>query len=93
MAAIVGSKELDLAGFRIHLYQRLPEYAHPLFLRLRSELEVTATFKYTKNQLVREGYNLAASQDAYYFNDRRSGAFVPLDEELYGRLQKGEVRL
>ena len=34
-----------------HLRNRLPEYAHPLFLRIRSELEVTATFKYTKTTL------------------------------------------
>ena len=93
MAAIVGGKELDLADFLIHLYERLPEYAHPLFVRLRSELEVTATFKYTKSLFVREGYNPAALHDAVYFNDLQSGALVPLDEELYLRLQNGEVRL
>jgi fatty-acyl-CoA synthase len=93
MAIIVASEELDLANFRTHLRHRLPEYAHPLFLRICSELEVTGTFKYTKRNLVREGYDPAATDDVMYFNDRPRGAFVRLDTELYGRLQTGQVRL
>jgi fatty-acyl-CoA synthase len=91
MALIVSREELNLAELRIHLHGRLPEYAHPLFLRVSSELEVTATFKYTKNRLQNEGYDPA--NDDVYFNDRQCGAFVKLDTELYSRLQTGEVRL
>jgi fatty-acyl-CoA synthase len=91
MALIVSGEELDLAGFRMHLHGRLPEYAHPLFLRISREMEVTATFKYTKNVLRNEGYDPA--NDVVYFNDRQRGAFIRLDVELYGRLQTGQVRL
>jgi len=93
MATLVSGEELDLASFRTHLHYRLPEYAHPLFLRLRSELEITATFKYTKSKLMEAGYDPLAAEDVIYFNDRQRGAFVPLDAELYGRLQAGQVRL
>jgi fatty-acyl-CoA synthase len=93
MVMIVVGEGLDLANFRTHLRNRLPEYAHPLFLRIRSELEVTATFKYTKNNLMRQGYDPVAADDVIYFNDRQRGAFVLLDTELYGRLQTGQVRL
>jgi fatty-acyl-CoA synthase len=92
MAALV-TAELDLAAFRTHLLHRLPGYAHPLFLRIRSELEVTATLKYTKTTFVREGYDPAATSDLIYFNHRGRGAFVRLDTELYGRIQAGQVRL
>jgi len=92
MALIVPGTELDLAAFRSHLCDRLPEYAHPLFLRLRQQLATTATFKYTKHNLVREGFHPAAA-DAVYFNDRQAGAFVPLDADLYQRLQTGRLRL
>src|SRR3989454_8990736 len=93
MAALVVDADLDLAAFRAHLVDRLPEYARPLFLRLRSELAVTATFKHTKSEFVREGYDPDASADVIYFNDPEQRAFVRLDKALYDRLQTGEVRL
>ncbi len=92
MALVVSNETLDLARLRAHLRERLPEYAHPLFLRIRSEVELTGTFKYTKTNLMREGYDPAGGGELY-FNDRLSGCFVPLDAELYGRLRNGQVRL
>jgi fatty-acyl-CoA synthase len=93
MALIVSDQQLDLTTFRAHLRDCLPEYAHPLFLRVRGEIEVTATFKYTKTKLMQEGFNPAAVDDHIYFNDRQSGAFLPLDTDLYNRLRTGQVRL
>ena len=93
MATIVTDAGLDLAAFRSHLSDRLPEYARPLFLRVRDDLEVTATFKHTKSSLVREGYNPAVVGDAIYFNDRERQAFVRLDKSLYDRIQIGQLRL
>jgi fatty-acyl-CoA synthase len=93
MALIVSDEQLDLANFRTHLRNCLPEYAHPLFLRVRGEIEVTATFKYTKKKLTQEGFDPAAGNDVIYFNDRQSGAFVPLDAALFDRLRTGRARL
>jgi fatty-acyl-CoA synthase len=93
MAALVTSDELDLAAFRRHLIDRLPGYAHPLFLRLRRELELTGTFKYAKNDLVRDGFDPAASDDVIYFNHPGRDALVRLDEGLYDRIQSGQIRL
>lgn len=93
MAVIVPAKEFDVAHFRTHLTNCLPDYAHPLFLRVRSDLEVTGTFKYMKSNLMRDGYNPATADDIIYFNDRHRGAFVRLDTELYHRLQTGQVRV
>jgi fatty-acyl-CoA synthase len=93
MAAVVADKDLDLAALRLHLAKCLPHYAWPLFFRIRSDLQMTSTFRYTKNDLVREGYDPDATSDAIYFNDPKRGAFVPLDNALYIRVQKGEMRL
>ena len=71
----------------------VPRYARPVFLRLCHGLEVTATLKYTKHDLVRQGYDPAASPDAIYFDDPERGAFVPLDAALHARIQAGDVRL
>jgi len=64
-----------------------------LFLRLRSRMELTATFKYTKHEFVRQGYDPAATPDAIYFNDPERQAFVRLDKALYDRIQTGQLRL
>jgi fatty-acyl-CoA synthase len=93
MAALVTSDDLDLAAFRRHLIDRLPSYARPLFFRLRRELELTGTFKYAKNDLVRDGFDPAASDDVIYFNYPGRDALVPLDEELYERIQSGQIHL
>ena len=93
MAALVVSGELDIAGLRQHLARRLPHYARPLFLRIRNEVDVTGTFKYSKTELVRQGYDPVASADALYFDHFESEAFVHLDKSLYERIQSGGIRL
>jgi len=92
MAALVTDGELDLAALRIHLIDRLPGYARPLFLRIRSEMEVTTTFKHTKDAFVRQGYDPTATTDVIYVDDRERDAFVRLDKALYDRIQSGQIR-
>jgi fatty-acyl-CoA synthase len=93
MAALVMDGNPDLEALRIHLTRRLPGYARPLFLRVRKEMRVTGTFKFTKADLVLEGYDVATISDALYFDDPEKKAFVRLDRTLYERIQAGQVRL
>jgi fatty-acyl-CoA synthase len=93
MASIVADNGIDFEPFWAHLVNHLPHYARPLFLRVRDQLAVTATFKHTKNGLVLDGYNPAVTSDAIYFNDPERKAFIRLDNALYSRLQAGEIRL
>jgi len=91
MATIVADDRLDLAAFRRHLVDHLPDQARPLFLRVRDALAVTATFKHAKSALVREGYDPVAIEDALYFDDRERQAFIRLDEALYDRIHNGQL--
>jgi fatty-acyl-CoA synthase len=91
MATLVAAGDLDLDALRSHLAKHLAAYARPLFLRIRQQMEVTGTFKYTKSELVRQGYNPAATSDAIYFNLPERQAFVRLDETLYARIQSGQI--
>ena len=93
MAAIVTDRELDFVALRAHLMRQLPAYARPLFLRIMDKIAVTATFKHTKADLKREGYDPAATTDAIYFDHPARHAFVRLDQGLYQRIRNGEVRL
>jgi fatty-acyl-CoA synthase len=93
MAALVVTDAFDLDAFRRHLTECLPAYARPVFVRICAELEATATFKHKKDELVRADCDPAATTDAIWFNDPQRQAFVPMDPELYGRIQAGQVRL
>ncbi len=93
MATIVTEGALDLSALREHLSRRLPAYARPLFLRIKDRIDLTATFKHKKTELVREGYDPAATPDALYFDDPARRAFVPLDAALHARLAAGAIRL
>ncbi len=93
MAALVAEKELDLDGFHKYLANRLPPYARPLFLRIRGAVNLTGTFKYSKTDLVSQGYDPVMSQDTLYFDHPESGRFVQLDKQLYDRIQCGGIRL
>jgi hypothetical protein len=52
-------------------------------------MAVTSTFKYTKTDLVREGFDPAVTADAIYFNHPEREAFVPVDQALFARIQDG----
>jgi fatty-acyl-CoA synthase len=93
MAALVADRELDLAALRKHLMSRLPPYARPLFLRLQDDVDVTGTFKYSKTDLVRQGYDPANTMDVLYFDNSESQAFNRIDKSLYERIQIGQIRL
>ena len=93
MAAIVAGPDLDLAGLRAHVHALLPDYARPLFVRLRDELEVTMTFKQKKTELVAQGFDPALCADSIYFDDPRAAAYVRIDHALYEEIIGGKVRL
>jgi fatty-acyl-CoA synthase len=93
MAALVADGELNLEELRRHIVHTLPSYARPLFLRLTERFAATATFKPTKNDLQREGYNPASTNDPIYFADPAKKAFVRLDDNLYARILGREIRL
>jgi fatty-acyl-CoA synthase len=93
MAALVVDGALDLPKLRKHLARLLPSYARPLFLRIQDRIAVTATFKHQKNELMREGFDPAASGDTIYFDDPSQQAYVRLDGALFERIKSGAVRL
>jgi fatty-acyl-CoA synthase len=93
MAAVVPDGHLNLSAFRAEMMSRLPIYACPLFLRIRDEMDLTTTFKYTKSELIRQGYNPLSTADPIYFNHPDRQAFVQLDRGLYEQIAAGQIRL
>jgi len=93
MAAVVARDNVDLTALHDYLAAQLPEYARPVFLRIREEIDVTTTFKQKKTDMVEQGYDPRATADPIYFNDPQRKAFVRMDAGLFDRINAGEVRL
>lgn len=81
---------LDGMALARALYTQLPRYAVPLFLRLRDDHAVTATFKYSKVVLKREGYDPTVVHDALYV--LTPGGYMPMTGELWQALSAGTHR-
>jgi fatty-acyl-CoA synthase len=93
MAALVVEDDLDLEGFYRHVVQQLPVYARPVFLRIQREIEATSTFKQRKIDLVKQGFDPAATEDPIYFLHPELQAYVRLDSMLHADIVSGKVRL
>jgi fatty-acyl-CoA synthase len=95
MAAVVVDEiaEFDLMGLRAHIEAALPVYARPLFLRFRTELEATGTFKPKKSALVAEGFDPARVGEPLFFDDRPAGAYRRLDAALFEAIVSGATTL
>jgi fatty-acyl-CoA synthase len=93
MAAIVARHNLNLTALRDHIAQQLPEYARPVFLRIRKDNDLTTTFKQKKINLLKEGFDPSRTSDPIYFNDPQRKAFVRLDPALHEQINSGRVRL
>lgn len=78
MAAIVLKEghQFDGKALANTLYERLPRYAVPLFVRVVDSLEQTSTFKSKKSGLRKQGYGPDVEDPVYVLKGRDEG-FVP----------------
>jgi fatty-acyl-CoA synthase len=93
MAGIVAQDNLNLTALHDYLAERLPEYARPVFLRVRQNNDVTTTFKQKKISVVKDGFDPSRTLDPIYFNDPQRKAFVRVDAPLYEQINAGQIRL
>ena len=93
MAALSTDKDINLENLYQSLSSSLPSYAQPLFLRIKKEIEITGTFKHRKVELVKDGYNPKEIKEPMYFCDHETQTYLPLDEELFAKIQNKELKL
>ena len=92
MAAIV-KKDIDLNSLLEDMKRSLPSYCVPMFIRLTSAAVLTGTFKYTKVNLKKEGFDINIVSEPIYFLDPRCKKYVPLDNEVFGLLMERKLRV
>jgi fatty-acyl-CoA synthase len=93
MATLVADGDFSLDDLSSRVKARLAPYARPIFLRLSPRIEVTATFKQRKVDLVRQGFDPSAISDPLYFLDTVGGRYESLTPERYGDILSGHIRL
>jgi len=95
MAAIVPSISIGDFDFRRlieHLKQNLPPYGVPIFLRFKSKLSTTATFKLKKVKLKEEDFELEKVEDPLYIMLPHESEYRPLTKEIYENIQNGQYK-
>jgi acyl-CoA synthetase (AMP-forming)/AMP-acid ligase II len=95
MASVVlkEGSAFDPNAFKLHVESSLPPYARPLFVRVRTALEITSTFKHKKDALRAEGFDPHKVSDPVYFRDPASGDYTAMTEQLYADVVNGRLRL
>jgi len=93
MAVIVVHGGFDPQLLYAHVCRQLRPCARPLFLRIRSEIEKTGTFKYRKVDRAEEGFDPDTVSEPLYFCDDRQQAYVPLDRSMFDRIIAGDIAL
>ncbi|XP_034989249.1 long-chain fatty acid transport protein 4 [Zootoca vivipara] len=94
MAAVVDpDQSCDLESFAEDMKKALPAYARPVFLRLLPEVHKTSTFKFQKMDLRKEGYDVNVVKDKLYFLEPRQCRYLPLNEDIFMRIQSGQMKL
>ncbi|TSE01919.1 long-chain-acyl-CoA synthetase [Skermania sp. ID1734] len=86
-------KSFDGKALAQRLYDQLPSYAVPLFIRVVDELEQTSTFKSRKVELRKQGFDADAEGQLYVLKGRGEGYLEAydgyVDEVSAGKVPKG----
>jgi fatty-acyl-CoA synthase len=93
LAELVCTEEFEIGGLVSYLADRLPRYAHPVFLRLSNGIDVTSTFKRAKGASLFDGRRLATELGPLFVIDRENRNYLPLDEKLYGQIADGTFKV
>ena len=86
-------REFNPQAFYQYIRDKLPDYALPRFVRLRSAHELTSTFKVMKAQLKQESFSLSQITDPLYVLIDEQQGYQPLTNSLYQAIKAGHVSL
>ena len=89
MAAIIPKssvEDFDLKELAENIRENLSSYAIPIFLRFKSKLSTTATFKFKKVKLKRDGFDIENISDPLYVMLPGQSEYTPLTREIYDNI-------
>ena len=84
--------EQDLTDMVQQFKKELPAYAVPVFLRIQATVETTGTFKYQKNKLKEQGYDLSKTSDRLLVLLPSATAYTDMTAEIQANIAAYKYR-
>ena len=84
--------EQDLSDMLTHFKNELPAYAVPLFIRVQEQVETTGTFKYLKNKLKTQGFNIHETNERILVLLPGQKSYCDLTQDIYVNIQSYKYR-
>ena len=85
-------EDFDFNGLVSHFRNNLPPYAIPIFLRFKSNLSITGTFKFKKLELKKEGFEHESIDDPIYVMLPHESEYIPLTKDIYENIKKNKYK-
>ena len=95
MASIISTidhENFDFDELLTILQENLPNYARPKFIRFLTKLSTTITFKITKSDMKKVGFDITKTKDPIYVLLPGSSEYTCLTEEIYNNILNGKYR-
>jgi acyl-CoA synthetase (AMP-forming)/AMP-acid ligase II len=95
MAAVVMRTNRTFSGALLarHLFQVLPAYAVPIFVRVMQTQKTTSTLKIRKVELRQQGFDPAEIREPLFVLLHRDKGYEALTVESFHRIQDGTLKL
>jgi len=88
----VDISEFDFKHFFSFLKESMPHYAAPVFIRIKTSMDTTGTFKYKKTDLKKEAFDITKTKEPIYAALPGGNEFVPVTTELLEGINGGKYR-
>lgn len=82
---------IDYESLCRFLFDKMPAYAIPVFLRIKPQIDTTGTFKYQKVELKKQAYHLSQVEDEMLYLNLAERAYQVLNQSNYEEIQKGLI--
>jgi fatty-acyl-CoA synthase len=84
----------DWPGLFAHLGENLAAFARPVFIRVVKEVPKTATFKFKKNDLQKDGFDpKSCAGSILLIRDQQRKTYTPLTTDVYASIVDGRAKL
>jgi len=88
----VSIEDFDFKDFFQYLKKTMPHYAVPVFIRVKTSMDTTGTFKYKKTDLKKEAYDITKTEEPIYIALPGNNEFVPITPVIIEYINKGTYR-
>ena len=84
-------QEFSASEFYQHVTSVLPSYAQPIFVRLRTQQDITGTFKYKKTELKKESYLPNAAEEIILIKHPGQNSYTTLDNNAIDAIEQKQL--